>query len=72
MITGIEEASADPDIVVFHASTALKDAQVVTNGGRVLGITSLGATIEEASRKAYAAADKISFEGKQLRRDIGA
>ena len=72
VITGIEEASADPDIVVFHASTALKDAQVVTNGGRVLGITSLGATIEEASRKAYAAADKISFEGKQLRRDIGA
>ena len=72
VIKGIEGASADPDIVVFHAGTSLENAQVVTNGGRVLGITALGATLEEARAKAYAAADKISFEGKQLRRDIGA
>jgi len=72
VITGIEEASTDPDVVVFHAGTALKEGHVVTNGGRVLGVTALGATLEEARQKAYAAADKIAFEGKQLRRDIGA
>ena len=72
VITGIEKASADPDVVVFHAGTALKEGHVVTNGGRVLGVTALGANLEEARQKAYAAADKIAFEGKQLRRDIGA
>ena len=72
VITGIEEASTDPDVVVFHAGTALNERHVVTNGGRVLGVTALGATLEEARQKAYAAADKIAFEGKQLRRDIGA
>jgi len=72
VITGIEAASADPDVVVFHAGTALKDGKVVTNGGRVLGVTALGSTLEEARAKAYAAAEKISFEGKQIRRDIGA
>jgi len=72
VITGIEEAEADPDVVVFHAGTATRDGQIVTNGGRVLGVTALGATLEEARAKAYAAADKIGFEGKQLRRDIGA
>ena len=68
----VEEASADPDVVIFHAGTALKNGMVVTNGGRVLGVTALGETIEEARTKAYAAADKIAFEGKQLRLDIGA
>jgi len=72
VITGIEKASADPDVVVFHAGTALKEGHVVTNGGRVLGVTALGANLEEARQKAYAAADRIAFEGKQLRRDIGA
>jgi phosphoribosylamine--glycine ligase len=72
-ISGLTEASAsDPDVVVFHAGTALKDGKVVTAGGRVLGVTALGATLEEARAKAYAAADLIRFEGKQLRRDIGA
>jgi len=72
VITGIDEANADPDVVVFHAGTALKNGEIVTNGGRVLGITGLGETLEEARSKAYAAADKINFEGKQLRHDIGA
>ena len=72
IITGIGEASADPDVVVFHAGSASKGSDVVTAGGRVLGVTALGATLEEARTKAYAAAEKISFEGKQLRRDIGA
>ena len=72
-ITGVEvAASSDPDVVVFHAGTALKDGKVVTSGGRVLGVTALGVTLEEARTKAYAAADLIRFEGKQLRRDIGA
>lgn len=71
VITGIEAADSVPDVVVFHAGTALKDGKVVTNGGRVLGVTALGATLEEARTKAYAAADKITFEGKQLRHDIG-
>ena len=72
-ITGLTEAAAsDPDVVVFHAGTALKDGKVVTSGGRVLGVTALGATLEEARAKSYAAADLIRFEGKQLRRDIGA
>jgi len=71
ILTGIEAADADPDVIVFHAGTTLKDGQVVTSGGRVLGITALGASLEEARQKAYAAADKIAFEGKQLRRDIG-
>ena len=72
LITGIEAANADPDVVVFHAGTTVKNGQLVTNGGRVLGVTALGVTLEEARTKAYAAADKISFEGKQLRGDIGA
>ena len=71
-ITGIESASSDSEVVVFHAGTAMKDGKLVTNGGRVLGITALGATLEEARAKAYAAADQIEFEGQQLRRDIGA
>ena len=71
-ITGIEIASEDPDVVIFHAGTSLKNGTVVTSGGRVLGVTALGETLEEARAKAYAAADKITFEGKQLRRDIGA
>jgi phosphoribosylamine--glycine ligase len=58
--------------VIFHAGTAFKDGKVVTSGGRVLGVTALGATLEDARARAYVAADLISFEGKQLRRDIGA
>jgi len=74
VITGIEAAHSDPDVVVFHAGTALnkEGGHAVTSGGRVLGVTALGATLEEARAKAYFAADKICFEGKQLRRDIGA
>lgn len=71
VITGIESVSTDSEVVVFHAGTSVKDGKLVTNGGRVLGITALGATLEEARAKAYAAANKISFEGKHLRHDIG-
>ncbi|MCS7463759.1 phosphoribosylamine--glycine ligase [Paenibacillus doosanensis] len=58
------------DSVVFHAGTALKDGQVVTNGGRVLGVTALGKDIAEARAKAYADADRIRFQGKHYRTDI--
>lgn len=61
-----------PDgVTVFHAGTARVEGKLVTAGGRVLGVTALGATVEEARRRAYAAVDAIELEGKQLRRDIG-
>lgn len=71
-ITGIEDAARLPDTKVFHAGTALRDGAVVTSGGRVLGVTALGANLREARDTAYAAADRIHFEGLQCRRDIAA
>jgi len=70
-ITGIDEAEKQPDIVVFHAGTAIKDGQLVTAGGRVLNVTATGATLEEALDKAYAAVKLIHFEGMHYRTDIG-
>lgn len=69
VITGLEDV--DDDIVVFHAGTALKDGQIVTSGGRVLGVTATGATNDEARAKAFANVEKIHFEGAQFRRDVG-
>ncbi len=66
-IRGLEDVR---DALVFHAGTALQDGQVVTNGGRVLGITGMGRTIAEARERAYANADRIRFEGKHYRTDI--
>ncbi len=59
------------DVVLCHAGTARKDGKLVTNGGRVLGVCAKGATIEEARKKAYENAEKISFEGMYYRKDIG-
>ena len=70
VITGLEAAEANPNIVIFHAGAKKEGDEIITNGGRVLGVTAVGATLEEARCKAYAAADQIQFEGKQLRRDI--
>lgn len=56
--------------VVFHAGTAVKDGRMVTNGGRVLGVTARGASIQEARERAYADADRIRFDGKHYRTDI--
>jgi len=68
-ITGLEEAGKSA--VVFHAGTAEKDGQIVTAGGRVLGVTALGDTLEQAVSGAYAAAKRISFSNMHLRTDIG-
>jgi phosphoribosylamine--glycine ligase len=70
-ISGLEEAAAIEDLVVFHAGTALKDGRIVNSGGRVLGVTGLGRTVAEAIYKAYAGVEKISWQGVQYRRDIG-
>lgn len=70
VITGIEQANALPNTKVFHAGTARSGEQVVTSGGRVLGVTALGKDLRSAKAAAYAAAEKIHFEGMQFRRDI--
>ncbi len=58
------------DVFVFHAGTRRLAERVVTNGGRVLGVTAVGETIAEAKERAYAAVDRIKFEGSFCRRDI--
>lgn len=70
-ISGIEEAEKLDDIVVFHAGTAIKDGQLVTDGGRVLNVTATAATLDEALNKAYNAIKLIHFDGMQYRTDIG-
>ena len=71
-IEGLEAAAGIRDTVVFHAGTKLQGGDVVVSGGRVLGVTAAGADLSAAAARAYEAAGKISFEGAQYRRDIGA
>lgn len=72
VITGVEEAAAMEDVTVYHAGTAVNEAgELVTAGGRVIDVTALGDTFEAARDRAYEACEKIQFEGKTLRRDIG-
>lgn len=70
VITGINDAEKLDDVVVFHAGTIAGNAELVTNGGRVLGVTAMGQSIAEAKAKAYEAVDKIKFDGAYYRRDI--
>lgn len=70
VIKGLDEAGAMKDVMVFHAGTAGRDGQTVTAGGRVLGVTALGENIEKAKQTAYAAAEKIKFDGAYYRHDI--
>ena len=71
VITGVEAASKVPGALVFHAGTSRRDRQLVTSGGRVLTVVGRGPTYREAIEVAYRAASHISFDGMQLRRDIG-
>jgi phosphoribosylamine--glycine ligase len=69
-ITGLQEAGKLDDVIVFHAGTKDQDGEIVTSGGRVLGVTALGRTIADAKARAYQAVDKIHFDGVYCRRDI--
>jgi phosphoribosylamine--glycine ligase len=59
-------------VIVFHAGTAARGAEIVTGGGRVLTVVGRGAKYPDAIRRAYGAVDKISFDGMHYRKDIGA
>jgi len=71
VINGLKDVSRMDGVFVFHAGTTLKDEKVVTNGGRVLGVTGLGEDIPRAMERAYQAVKKISWDGVQYRTDIG-
>jgi phosphoribosylamine--glycine ligase len=72
-IEGLERitAEAHPDVVVFHAGTAMADGSTVVSGGRVLCVTALADSVRQAQRAAYAAIAQIGFAGMQFRTDIG-
>lgn len=70
-IRGLEAAAADENVEIFHAGTALKDGVLVANGGRVLNVTALGASVTEAQQNAYRAVDLIDWPEGFCRRDIG-
>jgi phosphoribosylamine--glycine ligase len=72
VIAGLDTANALPHVKVFHAGTARAGDQLVTSGGRVLGVTALGKDLKTAQAAAYAAVEKIHFDGAQFRRDIAA
>ena len=71
VIGGLKEVSQMEGVFVFHAGTALKDGQMITNGGRVLGVTGLGEDIPRAIERTYHAVKKISWDGVHYRTDIG-
>lgn len=70
-IRGLNADGQREDATVYHAGTSLKEGRFFTNGGRVLGVTAMAATLDEALDKAYAAVDKIDFKDAHYRRDIG-
>lgn len=71
-ITGLDDAARLKDVIVFHAGTRVQDGSIITEGGRVLGVTALGSSIENAINRSYEAVSKIDFEGAYYRHDIGA
>lgn len=72
LVTGIEDAEKLQDVVVFPAGMTLSGSTAQTSGGRVLGVSAVGDTLQEAIDRAYAGVAKIDFIGKQFRKDIGA
>ncbi|MFO7766931.1 MAG: phosphoribosylamine--glycine ligase [Pelovirga sp.] len=71
-ISGLENAAAMEDVMVFHAGTGLEQGEIVNRGGRVLGVTGLGTTVAQAISNAYQAVEKIHWDNVHYRRDIGA
>ncbi len=71
-IAGLDKAAGHDQVTVFHSGTALKNGKIVTDGGRVLGVTGLGASVAAAIDRTYEAVRDIRFEGAHYRRDIGA
>lgn len=70
-ITGLDEAQRDSNIVVFHAGTKREDGKFLTSGGRVLGVTAVDSSMDEAIKRAYEGVSKISFTNAHFRKDIG-
>jgi phosphoribosylamine--glycine ligase len=70
-IDGVD-AAEDAGALVFHGATALRDGRLVTNGGRILSVTALGDSVQQARERAYAAVDRVTFDGARFRRDIAA
>ncbi len=70
-ILGIDAAEMSRDIIIFQAGTKVQDNKLVTNGGRVLGVSALGRNLDDAVKNAYSAVKKINFDGMQYREDIG-
>ena len=71
VITGLDSLKDNRDVVVFHAGTSSDNENIVTSGGRVLGVTALGKDIQTAQKNAYTAIEKIHFDGMHYRKDIG-
>ena len=69
-ITGLDEAAKEPGVTIFHSGTALRDGNLVTAGGRVLAVTGMAETLQQACDRAYAALGKLRFDGMHYRRDI--
>jgi phosphoribosylamine---glycine ligase len=70
VISGLDQAAATEGVEITHAGTARRDGEIVTAGGRVVNVTGLGSSAADARQRAYDAADRISFEGRQMRTDI--
>ena len=71
VIQGLESFEGKDDYYCFHAGTKLEDGRILTNGGRVLGITAKGKDLKEARKNAYEATTWVDFENKYMRNDIG-
>ena len=68
-IIGLDDVASD--VIVFHAGTSIQDGKLVTSGGRVLNVCTVGKSLEEVRNKIYTEIEKINFDGKYCRKDIG-